>query len=62
MIHEVLKNPDKKYWHEARLELRFAELRSALQGYFASERMPDPYFPEINMMDRISVCSLFSNG
>ena len=52
-IHEVLENPDPGHWHEARLELRFAELRSALGRYLGIGYMADPYFPEINMMDRI---------
>ena len=52
-IHEVLKNLNKGHWHEARLELRLAELRSALERYLRTGIMTDPYFPEINMMDRI---------
>ena len=52
-IHQVLENPEKGHWHEARLELRFGELRAALQGYLETGVMTDPYFPEINMMDRI---------
>ena len=52
-IHEVLENPERGHWREARLELRFFELRSALQRYLSSGNMTDPYFPEINMMGRI---------
>ena len=57
-IHEVLANPDPRHWHEARLELRFAELRSALGRYLSTGYMADPYFPEINMMDRIKNANL----
>ena len=52
-IHQVLKNPERGHWREGRLELRFAELISALQMYLSTGHMADPYFPEINMMDRI---------
>ena len=52
-IHEVLKNPDKDHWHEARLPLRFQEIRNAMQRYLSNEKMTDPFYPEVNMMERI---------
>ena len=52
-IHEVRKNPDKEHWHEARLPLRFQDIRNALQRYLSNEKMTDPFYPEVNMMDRI---------
>ena len=52
-IKEVLKNPDKDHWHEAKLPQRFAEIRNALQEYLRREVMPDPYFPEVNLLKRI---------
>ena len=52
-VHEVLKNPDKVHWHEARLPLRFQDIRSAMQRYLSNEKMTDPFYPEVNMMERI---------
>ena len=52
-VKEVLKNPDKEHWHEARLPLRFQEIRSAMQRYLSNEKMTDPFYPEVNMMERI---------
>ena len=30
-IHEVQRNPEREHWHEARLPLRFREIRVAIQ-------------------------------
>ena len=51
-IHEVLRNPEKEHWHEARLPLRLQDIRGAMQKYLSNEKMTDPFYPEVNMMDR----------
>ena len=52
-MKEVLKNPDKDHWHEAKLPLRLQDIRNAMQKYLSNEKMTDPFYPGMNMMERI---------
>jgi len=52
-VHEIRKNPDPQHWHEARLGPRLEDIRTSLQKYLENGEMVDPYFPTINMMERV---------
>ena len=52
-VHEIRKNPDPEHWHEGRLGPRLEDIRTSLQEYLEKGEMVDPYFPTINMMERV---------
>ena len=55
-LWEVFKFPDESYWAPCNLENRYFDVRDALADYLEDDKLPDLFFPDLNIMNRI--CSI----
>ena len=52
-LWEVYKFPNLDHWSLCNLEDRFFGIRESLADYLEDDKLPDLFFPDLNMMKRI---------
>eukprot|EP00092_Neocalanus_flemingeri_P002502 GFUD01002678.1.p1 GENE.GFUD01002678.1~~GFUD01002678.1.p1 ORF type:complete len:455 (+),score=121.94 GFUD01002678.1:47-1366(+) len=53
-LEAVLKNPSTDYWREEHLAIRYREMKNNLKQSLENNRLPDIFFPVMNLMERMS--------
>ena len=53
VMHQVLENPDEKYWNNSNIEKCTVDSLKRLHQGLKEDKIPDVFFNNVNLLDRV---------